>query len=95
MGYRALIDREQRFLYPEDAERAQAMPAAAKETYIRTQAAIERGEYDQDGPCCWLDPETQQCRWHDFRPQVCRDFRIGSKDCARIRKQYGKGLATA
>ena len=41
-----------------------------------------------DGPCTWFDPETKSCRHHEHRPQVCRDFQIGSPECRDWRRVY-------
>ncbi|MGI9472127.1 MAG: YkgJ family cysteine cluster protein [Rubripirellula sp.] len=46
------------------------------------------GEGELDGPCVWFDLDTRRCKHHEHRPQVCRDFRIGSQDCLGWRKQY-------
>lgn len=60
---------------PEDALRVLQLPPEAVEA-IRTRPV-------GDGlPCCWLDPETKRCRWHEHRPQICRDFEPGSQACA-------------
>ena len=45
-------------------------------------------ENDLDGPCFWLDRETRKCRHHEFRPNVCRDLRIGSQLCRQWRIHY-------
>ncbi len=90
LGYMAIIDSKAGYgLCPEDAERIAALPEEAKEIYVHAKAAVERGEHDDNGPCCWLDPVTRACRWYEYRPQVCREFEIGSWDCIRIRKRYG------
>ena len=41
-----------------------------------------------DGPCIWLDMKTRQCRHHEYRPQICRDFEVGSADCHAWRRHY-------
>ncbi len=41
-----------------------------------------------DGPCCWFDLESKQCRHHLYRPNVCRDFETGSQRCQEWRKHY-------
>lgn len=41
-----------------------------------------------DGPCCWFDLESRQCRHHQHRPNVCRDFETGSKQCHEWRRHY-------
>ena len=41
-----------------------------------------------DGACCWYDAENRVCRHHEHRPNVCRDFRVGSDDCVAWREHY-------
>lgn len=41
-----------------------------------------------DGPCCWLDEETRLCKHHQYRPDVCRKFDVGGKDCLDWRRFY-------
>lgn len=40
-------------------------------------------------PCCWLDLDTKQCRFYEFRPGVCRDFEMGSPECLAYRSDAG------
>ncbi len=47
-----------------------------------------------DGPCFWLDPETRLCKHHEHRPNVCRDFDIGSKGCLDWRWHYADRIET-
>jgi hypothetical protein len=49
------------------------------------QPPTERG---LDGPCDWLDMQTRQCRHHEHRPQVCRDFRVGGSGCLQWRNEF-------
>ena len=41
-----------------------------------------------DGPCIWLDMETRQCKHHQHRPNVCRDFETGCGECLQWRREY-------
>lgn len=41
-----------------------------------------------DGPCIWLDMETRMCKHHTVRPNVCRDFETGSRECLDWRRTY-------
>jgi len=34
-----------------------------------------------DGWCAALDRNTMRCRIYEKRPQVCRDFEMGSDEC--------------
>lgn len=34
-----------------------------------------------DGPCSWFDAQSRLCQHHEFRPQVCREFQVGSRGC--------------
>jgi Fe-S-cluster containining protein len=35
----------------------------------------------EDGWCSALDRNTMKCLIYDKRPWICRDFKMGSKDC--------------
>ena len=86
MGYPAYMDpADQSF----DAVYFNAMPDDIKaelmayiETYQKPQGS------DLDGPCFWFDMETRQCKHHEYRPRVCRDFEVGSKGCRDWRRHY-------
>ena len=41
-----------------------------------------------DSACFWFDMETRQCKNHEYRPRVCRDFEIGSSECKECRQHY-------
>jgi Fe-S-cluster containining protein len=41
-----------------------------------------------DGPCIWLDRTSRRCKHHQYRPRVCRDFRVGSRGCQDWREHY-------
>lgn len=53
---------------------------------------IERGRRDgfpkDDQPCIWLDLETKRCRFYEDRPQICRDFEVGSEGCRSWRDEF-------
>lgn len=53
---------------------------------IETYRAPVEGELDQ--ACIWLDPTTRLCSHHTHRPQVCRDFEVGCKQCHDWRLHY-------
>jgi len=38
-----------------------------------------------DGWCTALDRETMRCTIYALRPQVCRDFDMGGRDCRGVR----------
>ncbi len=38
-------------------------------------------------PCSWLDPVAKQCRFHEFRPGICRDFPVGGESCLKYRRE--------
>ena len=35
--------------------------------------------------CIALDPETNRCTIYDVRPNVCRNFEVGSEECLDLR----------
>lgn len=68
-----------------DVPRWQRAPEAAR-------AAVRA--YDPAGtpggkPCVWLDLETRRCRWYEHRPEVCRTFEMGGRDCLKMRHDAG------
>ncbi len=52
------------------------------ESYVRPLSG------ELDGICCWYDAQLQRCKHHEHRPNVCRDFQIGSQDCLGWRDVY-------
>ena len=39
-----------------------------------------------DEPCWWLNRATGRCQHYEFRPDVCREFEVGSEACLKCRK---------
>ena len=52
--------------------------------------ALHGGDENADfgTPCIWFDPIKKNCRHHEHRPQLCRDFQVGSDACLRLRRQH-------
>ena len=72
-----------------DEEHWGRLPTDLKESllaYIDQYEAPPDGQLD--GPCLWLDTASGRCKHHEFRPQVCRDFRVGSRGCLEWRRAY-------
>ena len=63
------------------------LPMELKNEWLEYVQSYTR-ENELDGPCFWLDRETRKCRHHEFRPNVCRDLRIGSQLCRQWRIHY-------
>lgn len=63
----------------EDVSRFFNLPQAALE------ALHDPGE---DGDrCCWLSSDNR-CRFHEFRPTECREFKVGGESCQSFRQQH-------
>lgn len=73
---------------PVDVKRIDAAPQAAREAIVCRKASLESGFTGPDAPCCWFDMTSRNCRWHKYRPQICRNFKRGSTGCLRWRKKY-------
>ena len=90
-GYTWLMESspESRSGWPDkdDIERAKHLPADARK------AILEADREDDARPCCWLDVENRRCRFYEHRPQICRDYELGSEDCLRYREVYEIGLS--
>lgn len=72
-----------------DEEHWVRLPSELKESllaYIDQYEPLPDGQLD--GACVWLDNKSGRCKHHEFRPQVCRDFRIGSRGCLQWRRAY-------
>lgn len=37
-------------------------------------------------PCAWFDWSTRKCKHYEHRPEVCREFEVGSSECINFRK---------
>lgn len=55
--------------------------------YIQHYQSPADGELD--GACVWFDQQERNCMHHEHRPNVCRDFKVGSKDCVDWREHFG------
>lgn len=71
-----------------DVRRFQTLPpSAVDELRVRFQA-IEAGRVSRYSPCVWFDPIARQCRHYEHRPEICRNFEVGSPACGRWRTKY-------
>lgn len=74
----------------EDAARLQALPADLKTELELYLDFLRSGGSHPDGEIClWFDKSTKQCKNYDLRPQICRDFEMGSDFCHSWRRQHG------
>jgi len=44
---------------------------------------------DDGCPCVWLDRATGKCKHYEYRPRVCRDFKVGCETCIAQRIEVG------
>ena len=70
-----------------------SMPDDLKEQWQAYVDNYQQPAYDGtveglDGPCFWLDMETRQCTNHEYRPNICRDFKAASPGCYDWRTYY-------
>ena len=47
-----------------------------------------------DGWCVALDRDTLRCTIYELRPQVCRDFATGSRECREERAEWRRAAQT-
>ncbi len=92
-GYAMLLNSpdmmENAELFEEDVARLRSLPdeaIAELRSYIQQ---LLDGVKRPDRACIWLDRSTMRCRYHEYRPMICRDFEVGSDDCIGWRKAYG------
>lgn len=75
---------------PDDVARVNNLPPALRKELEDYAELIRRGEpHPNHGVCIWFDQETLGCKHHEHRPEICRDFEIGSPACHRWRSEYG------
>jgi Fe-S-cluster containining protein len=83
----------------DDAKYHDTAPPEAREVLAAYYAAVQSGRIadrtEAGSPCLWLDQETSRCRWHEHRPEVCRDFEVGGRGCMRWREVYGIAMPNA
>jgi len=95
-GYAMLLGSEEMInadLFSEDANRIQSLPdhaIAELRDYVKQ---LLVGNERDDHACIWLDQEAMRCRYHEFRPSICREFEIGSDDCRSWREKYNNALS--
>jgi Fe-S-cluster containining protein len=64
-----------------DYHRLVAAPAAAQAAYLGQVGTI-------NAPCSWLDTAKKCCRYYEFRPDICRTFKVGGKWCSQYRELH-------
>jgi Fe-S-cluster containining protein len=51
---------------------------------------VEIMEQLDDGWCIALDRQRMCCGIYAYRPQVCRDVRMGGSECRAAREEFGE-----
>jgi Fe-S-cluster containining protein len=67
--------------------RPEGLPAHLVEEIDSHFAGVFRGHEPQD-VCFWYDPKSRRCKHYDWRPQVCRDYERGSRECVNLRRPF-------
>lgn len=49
-----------------------------------------KSDYEKDGACAV--ESNGQCRQYAFRPEICRDFRVGSRQCLVYRAEHPEAV---
>ena len=76
-------------MFAEDARRIRELPENVMLELREYVKQLLAGNERDDVACIWFDQNTMQCRHHEHRPSVCREFQIGSEDCVGWREQFG------
>lgn len=72
----------------EDVARCLALTGEAKRTLDEYCAWLVASRPKGERPCIWFDPATRACRHYDDRPNICRDFAMGSDGCRNWRREF-------
>ena len=77
----------------EDLARLAALPATLLASLRQRLATMTAADWD--GPCCWFDALTRQCKHYGHRPQTCRDaIEAGDDACQRLRATLARPVST-
>ena len=68
--------------------RPAGLPAELVEEIDAHFLGLHRGQ-EGPGPCLWYDAAALRCRHYQWRPQVCRDYAVGSPSCLSGRRKEG------
>ena len=68
-----------------------SLPAALRNEIIEWAQQVRDVGLPEDWPCLWLDLKTMKCRHYEHRPDICRDFELGSPECEDHRKRWRDG----
>lgn len=74
----------------EDSVRVANLPPELKRELREYIAEYTRtNKHPRGGICIWWDSQTHGCKHYEQRPQICRDFEMGTPECRDWREQYG------
>jgi len=57
------------------------LPPDVKSDYQHGLEGRDEAGWPDCVPCFWLDPDSKKCRHYEHRPDICRDFEMGSDEC--------------
>ena len=84
----SLEDAEQDEFFKEDVERIKSLPDEAMHYLRQHMEQVLAGNTPEDRTCIWLDRRSMKCKFHEYRPSICREFEIGSDDCRDWRREF-------
>jgi len=64
-------------------------PALAAELRAEYERKMREDEWPESAPCFWYDAAAGRCKHHEARPEICRDFEVGSESCLSWREAHG------
>lgn len=62
--------------------------------WLRAELVALMFHFDQHGwpadgqDCVWFDAEARRCRHHQYRPEVCEEFKMGGESCRGVREMH-------
>lgn len=91
------------FLYPGEMQKSDEWrldylrlmdaPVEVREELRAYYEDVQQGKLEDrtlyDVPCLWFDERTRKCKHYEWRPDVCREFKVGEEDCLRVRQAGG------
>jgi Fe-S-cluster containining protein len=74
--------------FKEDVERIKSLPNEAMQLLRQHVQQVMAGNTPKDRACIWLDRQSMKCKFHEYRPSICRDFEKGSYECREWRNEF-------
>ena len=70
-----------------DGTELNALPVDVREDFLDGMRARNRDDWPDNVPCFWLTDDLR-CKHYNHRPEICREFEVGSEACQGWRERF-------